>query len=329
MTLLNRRLLLAAAGAALAAPLPLRASRAPGEWPTRTIRMVMPFAAGGPTDLIARLIADRLSQRLQQRVVVENRTGAGGTIGSSMVAKAPGDGYTLLFTNISHAVNRTLYPQLDYDPAGDLVPLTIVAESPMVLLVPNQRPWRTLAEFVAAVRAAPGRYSYASAGGGGALQLVSLLLTRAAGLQMQEVSYRGSAPAVLDLQAGTLDMLYDAGPTGFPIARAGQARALVVSAASRSPAMPDVPSVVEAGFPEAVFSVWQVIMVPSSTPPALQARIGAELHAVLAEEGLRSRLTELGAERILGTTPAEAQRYVEAEMLRWDGILRAAGVRAQ
>ena len=322
----NRRLVLAAT-AALAVP--LRHVRAQAEWPGRTIRMVMPFAAGGPTDLIARLIADRLSQRLGQRVVVENRSGAGGTIGSAMVAKAPGDGHTWLFTNISHAVNKALYAQLDYDPPNDLTPLTIVAESPMVLLVPNGRPWRTLGEFVAAVRAAPGRYTYASAGGGGALQLVSLLLTRAAGLQMQEVSYRGSAPAVLDLAAGTLDMLYDAGPTGFPIARAGQARALAVSAAQRSPAMPDLPTVVEAGFPEAVFSVWQVILVPSTTPAPLQARIGAELHAVLAEEGLRNRLTELGAERVLGTTPAEAQRYVAAEMLRWEGILRAAGVRAQ
>ena len=327
MTPPNRRLVLAAATAALAVP--LHPARAQAEWPSRTIRMVMPFAAGGPTDLIARLIADRLSQRLGQRVVVENRSGAGGTIGAAMVAKSPGDGHTWLFTNISHAVNRTLYAQLDYDPPNDLTPLTIVAESPMVLLVPNGRPWRTLGEFVAAVRAAPGRFTYASAGGGGALQLVSLLLTRAAGLQMQEVSYRGSAPAVLDLAAGTLDMLYDAGPTGFPIARAGQARALAVSAAQRSPAMPDLPTVVEAGFPEAVFSVWQVILVPSATPAALQARIGAELHAVLAEEGLRNRLTELGAERVLGTTPAEAQRYVAAEMLRWEGILRAAGVRAQ
>ena len=324
MTLPNRRVVLAATLA-----MPLRPAHAQAEWPSRTIRMVMPFAAGGPTDLIARLIADRLSQRLGQRVVVENRSGAGGTIGSAMVAKAPGDGHTWLFTNISHAVNKALYAQLDYDPPNDPTPLTIVAESPMVLLVPNGRPWRTLGEFVAAVRAAPGRYTYASAGGGGALQLVSLLLTRAAGLQMQEVSYRGSAPAVLDLAAGTLDMLYDAGPTGFPIARAGQARALAVSAAQRSPAMPDLPTVVEAGFPEAVFSVWQVILVPSTTPAPLQARIGAELHAVLAEEGLRNRLTELGAERVLGTTPAEAQRYVAAEMLRWEGILRAAGVRAQ
>jgi tripartite-type tricarboxylate transporter receptor subunit TctC len=328
MSILPRRHLLAAAGL-LAAPLPLRAQDAVAEWPKGTVRMIMPFSAGGPTDLIARLIADRLSQRLAQRVVVENRTGAGGTIGASMAAKSAGDGLTLLFTNISLAVARSLYAQLDFDPTKDLVPLTIVAESPMVVLVPNQRPWKTLGEFVAAVRAEPGKYTYATAGGGGALQLVSLLLLRAAGLQMQEVPYRGSAPAILDLTAGTLDLVYDAGPTAFPLARGGQARALAVSAAQRSPAMPELPTVVEAGFPEAVFSVWQVILVPSTTPPALRARIGAELGAVLAEPAMRARLQEMGAERVLGSTPEEAARYVGAEMARWDGILRAAGIRPQ
>jgi len=179
------------------------------------------------------------------------------------------------------------------------------------------------------VRAAPGRYTYGTSGGGGALQLVSLLLLRAAGLEMTEVPYRGSGPAALDLAAGTLDLLYDAGLTGFALAKGGQARALAVSAASRSPAMPELPTVVEAGYKEAVFSVWQVVLAPSSTPPALAARIGAELRAVLAEEALRARLTELGAERVIGNTPEEAGRYVAAEMARWAEILRAAGVRPQ
>ena len=146
---------------------------------------------------------------------------------------------------------------------------------------------------------------------------------------MTEVPYRGSGPAALDLAAGTLDLLYDAGPTGFALARGGQARALAVSAAERSPAMPDLPTVVEAGFPEAVFSVWQVVLVPASTPTGLARRIGAELRTVLAEEALRARLTELGAERVIGNTPEEAGRYVDAEMARWAGILRAAGVRPQ
>lgn len=324
----SRRLLLAA-GLAAPALLSGRTVRAQADWPNRPVRMVLPYSAGGPTDVIGRLVADRLSQRLPQRVVVENRTGAGGNIGASFTAKAPGDGYTLLFTNIGHAVNRALYAQLDYDPAKDLTPVTILAESPMVLLVPTSAPWKTLGEFVAAVRAAPGKYTYGTSGGGGALQLVSLLLLREAGLQMTEVPYRGSGPAALDLAAGNLDMLYDAGLTAFAQAKAGQARALCVSTAQRSPVMPDVPSVAEQGYPGAVFSVWQAIFAPSSTPAPLVERIQREVAAVLAEPTVRSRLAELGAEKLIGNTPAEARAYVDAEMARWEKILREAGIKPQ
>ncbi len=325
---MKRRLLLALPAFATPALLPGLAG-AQDAWPSRPIRLVLPYAAGGPTDLIGRLIAEALSQRLPQRVLVENRTGAGGAIGASLVAKSPADGYTLLFGNIGHAVMRSIYAQLDYDPARDLTPITVVAESPMVLLVPPNSPWRSLADFVAAVRAAPGRYSYGSAGGGGALQLVSLLLLRAAGLEMTEVPYRGAAPAMLDLTAGTLDMLYDAGLTAFNAARGGQARALVVSSASRSAVAPEVPSVAEAGYPSAVFNVWQVILAPSAMPAPLQERLQREVAAVLAEPAMRARLAELGAETLIGNTPAEARAYVEAEMARWPEILRAAGVRPQ
>ncbi|WP_338665312.1 tripartite tricarboxylate transporter substrate binding protein [Pararoseomonas sp. SCSIO 73927] len=322
---LPRRALLAGA-AVLAAPAVPRAQAA---WPTAPVRVVLPYAPGGPTDVIARLLCDALSQRLPQRVVVENRTGAGGNIGASAVAKSRPDGTTFLFTNTGHAVNRALYTRLDYDPAKDLTPVTIVAESPMVLLVPNSSPARTLAEFVARVRAKPGEYSYGSTGTGGALQLVSLLITRAAGLRMEEVPYRGSAPAAQDLISGRLEMLYDAGATAFPLATAGQARALAVSSAGRSAVMPDVPTVAEAGFPEATFSVWQGLLAPAGTPQPIVERLQVEVAAALAEGSLRARLVELGAERILASTPAEARAYVDAEMERWERVLREAGVRPQ
>lgn len=328
---LSRRALLAgaaAATAALAAPAVVRAQ--PGAtWPNQPIRMVLPYAPGGPTDVIARLVCDTLSQRLPQRVVVENRTGAGGNIGASAVAKARPDGATFLFTNTGHAVNRALYARLDYDPAKDLAPVTIVAEGPMVLLVPNGSPAKTLAEFVERVRAKPGEYSYGSTGTGGALQLVSLLFAKAAGLRMEEVPYRGSAPAAQDLVAGRVEMLYDAGVTGFPLATSGQARALAVSSAQRSAVMPEVPTVAEAGFPEATFSVWQAVLAPSGTPAPILERLQQEIAAVLAEGSLRARLTELGAERIVANTPAEARAYVDAEMARWERVLREAGVRPQ
>ncbi|RKK05869.1 tripartite tricarboxylate transporter substrate binding protein [Pseudoroseomonas wenyumeiae] len=318
----------ALAAATLAMPRVLRAQTA-AAWPDQPVRMILPYAPGGPTDVIARLICDTLSQRLPQRVVVENRTGAGGNIGASAAAKSRPDGATLLFTNTGHAVNRALYAKLDYDPVKDLTPVTIVAEGPMVLLVPNSSPAKTLAEFVERVRAKPGEYAYGSTGTGGALQLVSLLLTKAAGLKMEEVPYRGSAPAAQDLIAGRVEMLYDAGVTGFPLATAGQARALVVSSAQRSAVMPDVPTVAEAGYSAATFSVWQGIMAPAGTPASIVEKVREEVAAILAEGTLRQRLTELGAERIVTNTPAEAKTYVEAEMVRWEQVLREAGVKPQ
>jgi tripartite-type tricarboxylate transporter receptor subunit TctC len=320
---IHRRALLAAP--ALLAP---GMALAQEPWPSRPVRLVLPYAAGGATDVIGRLVADRLSQRLPQRVVVENRTGAGGAIGSSFVAKAPGDGHTLLFHNIGHAVTKALYPQLDYDPAADLKPVTIVAESPMVLLVPPDSPHRTLADFVAFARANPEKLSYGSTGGGGALQLVSLLFLRAAGIRMTEVPYRGGAPAALDLASGTLDMLYDAGLTAFGLAQGGRARALAMSGPSRSPVMPEVPTMAESGFPDATFMVWQAILAPATTPAPLLDRIRQDVASVLAEPATRTRLAELGAERLVGNSPAEAQAFVLAEMARWAVILREAGVRA-
>jgi tripartite-type tricarboxylate transporter receptor subunit TctC len=321
---MKRRHLLAAP---LALPALAQAQEAP--WPNRPVKVVMPYAAGGPTDVIARLICDRLSQRLPARFVVENRTGAGGNIGASVVAKSPGDGYSFLFSNIGLAVVRALYANLDYNPTRELKPITIVAESPMVLLVPPNAPWRTLGEFVAAVRAEPGRYSYVSAGGGGALQLVTLLFLKAAGLRMEEVAYRGSAPAVPDLAAGTVHMMYDAGATGFPLARNGQARALAVSSPQRSPVMPDVPTMAESGLPDATFSVWQAFFAPATTPDALVAQVQREIAAVLAEPAVQQRLVEMGAERIIGNPPEEAQAFVAAEFTRWENLLREAGIKPQ
>ncbi len=296
-------------------------------WPTRPVRVVLPYAAGGPTDVIARLVADALSQHLPQRVVVENRTGAGGNIGAAAVAKAAPDGATFLFTNTGHAVNKSLYRTLDYDPEADLVPVSIIAESPMVLLVPPNGPDRDVAGLVA--RARRDRLTYGSTGAGGALQLVSLLFQQAASIAMEEVPYRGSAPAAQDLAAGRLDMLYDAGATAFPLAQGGLARALAVSGPRRSAVMPDVPTIGEAGFPQASFMVWQALLAPRGTPPEVISAMHAALRAVLAEGRLRARLTELGAESIPVSPPAEAAAFVRGEMARWSAVLRAANIQPQ
>jgi tripartite-type tricarboxylate transporter receptor subunit TctC len=318
---MKRRTLLGA----LALPLAARAA----EWPERPVRVIMPYAAGGPTDIICRLLCDRLSQRLPQRFVVENRTGGGGVIAAGLVAKAEADGHTLLFSNIGHAVLGALYASMDFNPARDFRAITIIAESPMVLLVPPNAPWRTLAEFVAAVKAAPGRYGYVSAGGGGALQLASLLFLREAGLRMEEIAYRGSAPAVPDLAAGSVAMMYDAAATGFQLARNGQARALAVSSAQRSAVAPEVPTIGEAGYPGASFAVWQCFLAPRAVPDAVVARLHTEIAAILAEEPVRRRMADLGAERLIGNPPAEAEAFLQAETAKWAAILREAGVRPQ
>ena len=323
---MHRRHLLAAP---LALPALAKAQAQDGPWPNRPVKVVMPYAAGGPTDVICRLVCDRLSQRLPNRFVVENRTGAGGNIGASVVAHAPGDGYGLLFSNIGLAVVRALYASLDYDPVRELKPVTIVAESPMVLLVPPNAPWRTVAQLVADAKANPGKFSYVSAGGGGALQLVTLLFLKAAGIRMEEIAYRGSAPAVPDLAAGSVQMMIDAGATGFPLAQNGQARALAVTSTTRSLVMPAVPTMAESGLPDASFAVGQAFFAPAATPDALVARLQQEIAAVLAEPAVRTRLGEMGAERIIGNPPAEAQAFVRAEFIRWENLLREAGVKPQ
>ncbi|RVT90606.1 tripartite tricarboxylate transporter substrate binding protein [Rhodovarius crocodyli] len=314
--------------ALLATPFLLPAAARAQAWPNQPIKLVVPYAAGGATDVIARLVAEGMSQNLPQRVVVENRTGAGGNIGAGAVARAT-DGHTLLFSNTGHAVNRALYARLDYDPATDLLPITIVAESPMVLLVPNSAPYRDVAGLVAAAKADPEKLSYATTGTGGVLQLVTLLLLRAAGIQMQDVPYRGSGPAAQDVISGRLDVLYDAGFSAFPLAQGGQARALAVSSAQRSAVMPDVPTIGEAGYPAATFSVWQCLFAPKGTPEAVLGRVQQAVQAAIREPALARRLTELGAERLIANPVPEAARYVSAEMTRWETVLREAGIRPQ
>ncbi|MCX7931736.1 MAG: tripartite tricarboxylate transporter substrate-binding protein [Rhodovarius sp.] len=331
MTLPRRRLpaLLAAPALAAAVPGLPRPAAAQGDWPREPIRWIMPYAAGGPTDLIARMLADRLSQMLPQRVVVENRTGAGGNIGAAAAARATPDGHTWLFHNTGLAVARALYARLDYDPERDLVPVTIVAESPMVMLVPATSPDRSVADLVARARAHPGRLTYATSGSGGALQLVTLLFLQAAGIRMEEVAYRGSAPAYQDLIAGRLDLLYDAALTALQQAQGGQVRALAVSSAQRSRAAPHLPTIAEVGYPQATFVVWQALLAPRGTPEPILQRMQQAVAAALAEPALANRLAELGAERLVGNSVEEAGRYVRAEIERWSRVLREAGIEPQ
>ena len=293
-------------------------------YPDRPIRMIVGSAVGGSNDLVARLLAEALSPRLAFPIVVENRSGAAGMIGAEAVARAAPDGHTVLLINTAHAGLRVFVPNAPVDPHASLAAVSIIAESPMVMLVSNDFPATDLAGFVAAAAAAPGRYDYGSTGGGGTLRMGALLFLRATGLKLNEVPYRGGGPAQLDLAAGRIAMVFDVGVSSFQTARGGLARAFAVTDARRSAAAPEVPTLREAGI-DAEMVVWQAVLVPAATPVALRAELQGHIAAALATPALRGRFTELGADRVLGLGLAESEAYLAAEVTRWEAILREAG----
>lgn len=290
-------------------------------FPDRPIRLIVPFAAGGATDVGARVLAEAMAAHLPQPIVVENRVGGAGIIAAELVARAPADGHTLLINNTSHAVLRLVVPNAPLDVTTALTAVSILSEMPMVLLVANNHPARDVREFIAMARAAPGRYDYASTGGGGTLQMAALLFLNAARLQLNEIPYRGGAPATLDLAAGRIAMSFDVALTGVQTARNGQARAFAVTSRGRSPALPEVPSLREIGL-DAEMDVWQAIFTASATPAAAQAALHRAIAAAMGTEAMARRMAELGADRIVASSPEAAQRQVAAEVARWEALLR-------
>ena len=309
------RLVLAACVLFLSAAFPATA------FPERPIRLVVPFAAGGATDIGARVLAEAMAAHLPQPIVVENRVGGAGIIASEIVARAAADGYTLLINNTSHAVLRLVVPNAPVDVTTALTAVSVLSEMPMVMLVANNHPARDVREFITLARAAPGRFDYGSTGGGGTLQMAALLFLQSAGIDLNEIPYRGGAPATLDLAAGRIAMVFDVALTGVQTARGGQARAFAVTSARRSAALPDVPSLREIGL-DAEMNVWQAIFTATAVPAPVQAALHRAIAASMGTEGMMRRMTELGVDRILANPPAEAQGYVAAEVTRWESLLR-------
>jgi len=311
-------------GAALTALFGLTALPAvAADWPVRPIRLVVPYAPGGGTDVVARALAQTMTAQLPHPVVVENRTGAGGGIGADVVARSAPDAHTFLFTNNGYAVLRLIAPNPSHDYYEALTPITIVSEAPMVMMVANNLPVTNLREFLALVRANPGRYDYGSTGTGGTNGLTALMFLKAANVRLNEIPYRGGAPATLDLVAGRIAMLFDASSTALATVRSGQARALAVTTAQRSPAAPELPTLMEEGVP-ASMSIWNAILVPSATPTELRQALHAAITRALATPELRARFTEFGMDRIPALSEAEATRFIASEVQRWEGLLREA-----
>jgi tripartite-type tricarboxylate transporter receptor subunit TctC len=298
-------------------------------YPSRTITLVVPFAAGGATDIVARVLAKGLSDRLGQSIVVDNRPGANGTIGTAAVAKARPDGYTLVMGGVNtHAMNDSLVKPRPYDSARDFAPITLTALIPVAFVVNPQLPVTTLQEFVALARSKPKQLSYGSSGTGGPQHLAMELFKLAAGVELTHVPYRGGAPQLNDLLGGHILIGSIGLPPALPHIETGKLRALAVTDAKRSVFLPQLPTVAEAGFPNFEMSYWLGLMAPAGTPRAIIDRLAAESVAVLTTAEAREGLAKQGAE-VVTSTPDELKRIVERDIEKWARLIQDAGITAE
>jgi tripartite-type tricarboxylate transporter receptor subunit TctC len=323
-----KRFLSLFAAALFAAALFAGGVAAQGAWPTRPIKMVVPFTAGSGTDIIARTVGDAMSKSLGQPVIIENKPGAGGTIGAAQVAKAEPDGYTVLIHSSGHALNPAIYPSLPYDTLKDLTGVTPLAALPNVLVVSPARGWKTVADLVAAAKARPGQLNYASAGMGSATHLNAEKFKLRAGIDAQHVPFKGTPEAISDVIGGRNDWFFAPLSSALPLIKDGKLQALAVSTAQRSPALPDVPTTLEAGVAGSDYTFWVGLIVASATPAATVKRLHDEALKALATPEVKERLVKLGAEAFT-MEPAAFNAYIRTEMDSAAVIARAANLKAQ
>jgi tripartite-type tricarboxylate transporter receptor subunit TctC len=325
---LRRRLLAGLPAAALATTLTRPAGAQ--AWPTRPVKLVIPFPAGGATDIIGRTLATRLGTALGQQVVVENRPGAGGSIGADMVAKATADGYTVLMgTGSTHSVGPAINPKMPYDAARDFAPVAHVANAPSVLVVGAGFPARTVQELVALLRRSPGRYNFGSSGIGTYPHLsAEMFKWRAGGLFVVHIPYRGTGLVITDLVSGQIAFLMDSVVSAQPHIRDGKVRPLAVSGERRSPSLPEVPTFAEAGIGGMDISNWFGAFVPAGTPPEVLARLNREINAALRAPEVLERLERAGAEPA-GGSPEQFARLIRADHENWKAVIKRAGIKPE
>jgi tripartite-type tricarboxylate transporter receptor subunit TctC len=317
--------------AALAAALATLAGQATAAYPERPVTVVVPFAAGGATDVIARIYADHMSRTLGQQLVIENVTGAGGTIAATRVARASPDGYTLLMGNLgTQAASVGLYPNLAYDPRTDFAPIMNAAATPMLVAAKNDLPVKDFREFVAYVKANAGKLNYGTGGVGATSHLTCLFLDTLLDVKVQHVPFRGSGPALNALLSGQIDYVCDQTVGIVPQVQAGQVKGLVVAVKSRIPVIPDVPTSEEQGLPQFQAAGWNALFAPKGTPADIVEKLNAAAKAALKDETVRKRLLELGAELPdeAGQTPAALGELVRSEIEKWVPVIKKAGVTA-
>jgi tripartite-type tricarboxylate transporter receptor subunit TctC len=312
--------------AVLALPLAAAPAWAQEGWPSRPLRLIVPFPPGGATDMLARILAERLGARLGQSVIVENRGGAAGVIAAELATRAEPDGYTLFFGSIgTAAINANLHAKLSYRPE-DLLPVALFADLPNVLVVRADSPWKTLQDLLAAARARPGQLTYSSSGSGSSLHLSGEMLKADAGVDILHVPFRGGADTANQVMGGRIAVGVNNLPSAITLIRGGQLKALAVTSPERSPSLPEVPTVAESGLPGYAATAWFGLQVPKGTAPAIIARLNAEVNAVCAEPETRARVEAIGA-RLRGGSPEDFARFIAAENARWAAVIKRAGAK--
>jgi tripartite-type tricarboxylate transporter receptor subunit TctC len=309
-------------------PAAAQPARPAADYPRKPIRLIVPFAPGGNTDFLARLVGQKLGESWGQQVIADNRPGAGGSVAGEMTARAAPDGYTLLMISITNSIAATLHPGLPYDVVRDFAPLVLLATTPQVLLAHPSLPVKSVRELVAFARARPGKLSYASAGTGGGTHLTGELLKQVAGLDIVHVPYRGGGPALIDLVAGQVDLQITGLVSALPFIKSKRANPLAVTGARRSPAAPDIVSMAESGLPEVDANSWYGLVAPAATPREIIAQLNGEIARILAVPDLRARLAADGAEAG-GGTPEQFGAYIKSEIAKWARVIRLANIRAQ
>jgi tripartite-type tricarboxylate transporter receptor subunit TctC len=297
-------------------------------YPERAVRIVVPFAPGGSTDIVARITSQKLTERLRQSVVIDNRGGGGGNIGSDLVAKAPPDGYTLLIGTVgSLTINPSLYKKMPYDPLRDLAPVAYFGSTPNVLVIHPSLPPRTVGELVALARARPGQLNYASAGTGGSVHLAAELFKSLAKVDMVHVPYKGSGPALIDLLSGQTQLMFSTMPPALPHVKSGRLRALGMTGAKRSPLVPNLPTIAESGLPGYEITQWWGLLGPAGLPGAIMTRLNTDVNAILREPDVRERFAAEGADTA-PNTPEWFAAYMKSEVAKWAKVVRASGATA-
>jgi tripartite-type tricarboxylate transporter receptor subunit TctC len=305
------------------------AAFAQGDYPSRPIRYIVPFPPGGGTDILSRLVANKLTESLGWQIVVDNRSGAGGNIGLDAGAKATPDGYTMVMGQTSNlTINPSLYGKLPYDSLRDFTPVSVVASSPIAFMVSAKAPFKTIGDLIAAAKAKPGELTFSTTGNGTVGHLTGELLQRTAGVKLVHVPYKGSAQAFPDLLGGRINVFQASLETAMPQMKAGAIRTLAVTSAQRVPAVPDIPTVAESGYPGFETTTWYGILVPKGTPQPIVARLGTEVTKVLESADVRQRMAANGGATIK-PGPAAFDALIRSELAKWSRVIKEAGVKIE